>query len=83
MLVCWFVGLLVVGLLVCWFVGVLVCWFVGLLVCWFVCLFVVFVVVVVVVVVGIWACKDLWVFKFFRMCIKTKRAPRLPEVLVY
>ena len=35
-----------------------------------------------VVVVGIWACKDLQV-KLFRICIKTKHAPRLHEVLVY
>ena len=39
--------------------------------------------VVVVVVVGITACSNLWVFKFFRICIKTKNASRLHEVLVY
>ena len=37
----------------------------------------------IVVVLGIWACKDLWVFKLFRICIKTKSTPRLNEVLVY
>ena len=40
------------------------------------------VVVVVVVVVGITGCSDLCVFDVLPMCIKTKHAPRLHEVLV-
>ena len=40
-------------------------------------------VVVVIVVVGITACSNLCVFKLFNICIKTKSAPRLHEVLVY
>ena len=43
---------------------------------------VVVVVVVMVVVVGITACGDLCVFDVFPMCINTKHAPRLHEVLV-
>ena len=46
-------------------------------------LVVVVVVVVVVFVVGITACSNLCVFKFFGICIKTKSAPRLHAVLVY
>ena len=37
----------------------------------------------VVVVAGITACSNLCVFKPFKICIKTKSAPRLHEVLVY
>ena len=39
-------------------------------------------VAVAVVVVGITACRDLCVFNVCSMCIKTKSAPRLHEVLV-
>ena len=37
--------------------------------------------VVAVVVVGITACSDLCVFDICSMCIETKSAPRLHEVL--
>ena len=46
------------------------------------CVVVVVVAAAAVVVVGITACTNLWVFSVFSMCVKTKSAPRLHEVLV-